>query len=146
MKTLIALLSGAMVTCAASAAPTYAEARKLIDEMHSYVAQVNIWDKKPLAERIQAYRRTEAIVTTAARMFGDNPLGPFGQCWAAANSLKFFVISMNDLALILEGHKRVYSGVDLYSPMFISFGFGEEYRTCREQIEALDIPAKKPKT
>lgn len=145
MKRSLAALALVFACLSASAAVTYEAARKLTDQMQSVVMSTQSWHSKPLADRIAAYRRADVLVADAERMFGTSPAGTFASCWRAAISMKFYVINLNDMALLFEGRKQLTGPADLFAPMYASFEYGDAYRTCKDQIETLDVPAIKPR-
>lgn len=117
-------------------APAYKEARAIYDELARPVAQTPMWSRKPLPERVEALREADQLIARAEKAFGSSPVGDGAACRNAAISRKFYIIAMNDLALILEG--RPISGPhDLYAPMSVSVGFGEHKANCSAYVDGL---------
>lgn len=145
MKTLlIALcLAGAASGAFAQKKPAYDEARAIYDELGKPVAQTSIWFRKPLQERIQAARSADELVKRAERLWGTAAIGPGSACRKAAIGMKFYVLNLNDLALLAEGRRTLSSPSDLLAPSFHAVQFGQDKAACYDEVEALDTGAKK---
>lgn len=120
----------------AQAAPSAAEARAIYEELARPISQAPQWNRKPLYERHEAVDQADQLIARAERAFGSSPVGDGAACRNAAISRKFFVIGLNDLALLLEG-RPLSSPHDLYGPMTVSVRFGEQLAACSAYINTL---------
>jgi len=145
MKAIAAALAALMVIGHAQAqkAPSYKDARAVYDQLGKPVAATGVWNKKSLAERHQALRDADALVKRAESLFGTSPVGPFAACRSAAIALKFYVLNLNDLALVLEGRQQLTNAATLFAPSFNAVQLGEYKAACYEQVESLDTVAAK---
>lgn len=117
--------------------PTYKEARAIYDQLGTPVSATGLWHTKPLTERLAALREAEAFVTKTEKVFADAQAGDSAACRSAAIARKFYVIQMNDLALIMEGRRNA-TPADVFSPMTNSVSFGEQKAFCYHYVESLD--------
>lgn len=138
----LALLS-ATGFAAAQKPPSYRDARALYEQLGKPVAATGVWYKKPLAERIQAMKDADTLIKRAEAMFGTAVVGRFSACRSAAIAMKFYIIDLNDLALVMEGRRQITNAATLFAPSFNAVDFGEKKAACYEEIESLDTAAAK---
>lgn len=130
------LLAGLSIAQAQPKA-SYAEARAIYDELGAPVAKTPIWFKKPIAERHKAVQDADALIRRAEKVWGTAAAGPNSACRAAAIAMKFYIIGLNDLALLVEG-KPVTTPATLFAPSFNAVNFGESKARCQEQVDSLE--------
>lgn len=137
MKFLTLLLAIIMSGSVMAKTPSYKEARAIYDQLGVPVSATGLWHTKPLPERLAALREAEAFVAKTEKVFGGGQVGDSAACRSAAIARKFYVIQMNDLALIMEGRRNATPS-DVFSPMFNSVSFGEHKAFCYHYVESLD--------
>jgi hypothetical protein len=118
--------------------PAYADAEKMLAYFDHVIASTGSWSKKSLNERIGALRESEAIVTKAEKLFGTSPLDPGTSCREAAIYLKFYILSLNDIALLIEGRTTVRDASDLLAPVYQAVHLGERRGWCFDYVNSLD--------
>lgn len=138
----IGLLSiGVLTSAHAQKTPSYKEAREIYEQLGKPVAATGLWDKKPLSERLAAVKAADQLIARVEKLDGKGFGGPLSACKRAATAMKFYVMDLNDLALVWEGRSQVRNANTLFSPSFNAVNFGEMKAACYEEVEALDTVA-----
>lgn len=115
----------------------YGEARKLYDEFDRTISRSMLWEKKPAAERVAAYKQAIAHKERLSKLMGDT-----SQCGYAASTHVEFVSNMNALVSAGEGAGKV-TPFQLLGAMNNAQAFGNFRAACYDEVEALDTAAKK---
>lgn len=135
MKVLSQFVMLLVLASSASAKPSYDDARQVTTAMHSFVSRTMIWNQQPLAQRLTELKRADKITADALAMFPEG--SNLQACRRAADSMKSYVSKLNEIALALDGRRQL-APMDQLEPMYLGFQFGDHYRSCRDQVEALD--------
>jgi hypothetical protein len=135
---LVLSLLGFAASAQAQKKPSYADARKLYEEIDKSLSATGLWYKKPLQERIRGRQSASALIERAEKL-----MGPSSRCREAAIFMHDYLGSLNDFALVVEGRRQISNPHELFAPMFNAVVFGEKKVACYEEVEALDTPAKR---
>ncbi|WP_304308086.1 hypothetical protein [Pseudacidovorax intermedius] len=128
----------ASVASAATAAPSYREARAWLADYRQTVGQDALMALDPAKLRPHSLRWND-LAQRADKLFGD-PLGKFGPCVSAATFARSAWQDVVSVALARET-ERAARGAG--NAAFQSFNAGQHYAACYDLIETLDAAAKK---
>ena len=134
----LALLLLTTGTAFAQQQPNYNQARQIWQQIDAVLGQTGRWHKMPLAERNKRLDAAVQLKTKASSLWP----GP-SRCKEASSFMVDYIQSLNSFALVVEGKRSLDTPSDLYAPMFNAVVFGEKRAACYDEVEALDIPAKK---
>jgi len=117
---------------------TRTEGEHLLETMETVVGQTGNWSRWPLQERLNAISQARAVVDIVDQRLSTGGIkNPQAQCRNAAIAMKFYVLNLNDLALLQERRSEASVAATLFPPSFNAFDFGKAFEVCRTVIEAM---------
>jgi hypothetical protein len=117
--------------------PTRTQVQAVLDYTSKVLASTSTWYKKPLVDRLQDIQAARGFESQAEATFGTSLATPWKDCRMLAISNKFYLLAMNDIALIVEGRRKISDPSDMFAPMFGSVTLGEAKNSCERYLHSL---------
>lgn len=135
MKSLISLVGMALVATSSMAAGSNQEAaaaRKTLDALREIVATTQAWEHLTPRERLNRIQSARELEASTLRLVPEN--SKYAECRDAATRGRFYVLALNDLALLLDGDRTVRAPSSLIAPSKNAVDFGRAMGLCEISI------------
>ena len=115
----------------------YPEARRMYDQFDKTLSKALLWEKTTIQDRTKAINDATRLRDVMSKAFGD-----FSQCSRAATAHVDFVSNLNGFAAASQLGTTV-KPFEVLAAMRSAETFGNSRAPCYDEVEALDVSAKK---